>query len=64
VLATVKKIITITTTERTRKARKNTIATIEFDLQKYFAAKQQKYLIIQFAIEKYTTERFCSKANI
>ncbi len=47
-----------------RKARKNIITTIEFDLQKYFATKQQKYLIIQFVIKKYVIERFCLKANI
>jgi len=62
-LTIVEKTITIIVAEQTRRTRKNTIATIEFDLQRYFAAKQQKYLIMQSIIGKYTIKRFCLRAN-
>ncbi len=46
-----------------RKAKKNIIKTIKFDLQRYFVAKQQKHLIIQFVIKRYITKRFYLRAN-
>ncbi len=46
-----------------RKTRRDAIATIEFNLQKYFVAKQQKYLIARLAIRRYTTKRFCLKVD-
>ncbi len=46
-----------------RKTKKDAIVTIKFNLQKYFATKQQKYLIAQFAIKRYIIKKFCLRAN-
>jgi len=63
-LTTIEKTIIIAATKQTCRARKNAIITIEFDLQKCFAAKQQEHLIVQFVIEKYTTKKFCLRADM
>ncbi len=38
-----------------RKAKKDTIATIKFDSQRYFAIEQQEHLIARLVIERHTT---------
>ncbi len=45
------------------KARRNATAIIEFNLQRCFVAKQQRYLITQFAIKRYITKRFCLRID-
>jgi len=62
-LIAIKKIITIAIAKRTRRTRRDAIATIRFDLQRYFAAKQQEYLMTQSVIERHTTKRFCLRAD-
>jgi len=64
VLTTIKKTIIITTIKQTHKTKRDAITIIEFNLQRYFAIEQRKYLIAQSIIRRYIIKRFCLRANI